>query len=76
MFVPVDVNRIYHSLNVLRVADSVLFLTSVNGIDVDLDHLMACIIAQGIPPNPVFSIVDLQSLPNKVCVFKMRFTLI
>ena len=66
MFIPADTNRIYHTLNVLRVADYVMFVSSVNGLDENVDHLMSCIIGQGIPPNPILSIVDLHTLPKKV----------
>lgn len=77
MFISADTNRIYHTLNVLRVADYVMFLSSVNGLDENVDHLMSCIIGQGIPPNPVLTIVDLHTLPKKVFnYFHFRIRLI
>lgn len=69
MFISADINRIYHTLNALKVADVVLFLASVNGLDENFDHIMACIIGQGIPPNPILAITDLELLPKKVCLF-------
>lgn len=65
MFIPGDMNRVYHTLNAVKVADTVLFLSSVEGLDENADHIMACIAAQGVP-NTVVSVVDLESLPKKV----------
>ena len=65
MFVPGDMNRVYHTLNAVKMADTVLFLASVEGLDENADHIMACISAQGVP-NSVVSVVDLESLPKKV----------
>ena len=53
-------------MNVIRVADSVLFLTSVSDSEIDIEHLMACIIGQGIPPNPTLTVVDLHRVAQKV----------
>lgn len=65
MFVPGDMNRVHHTLNAVKTADTVLFLASVEGLDENADHIMACISAQGIP-NSAVSVVDLESLPKKV----------
>lgn len=65
MFIPGDMNRVHHTLNAVRVADTVLFLASVEGLDENADHIMACIGAQGVPSS-IVSVVDLESLPKKV----------
>lgn len=66
MFIPADVNRIYYTLNVLRVADFVLFLSSVDDTHMDIDHLITCILGQGMPPHPAVGIVDLDEKSKKV----------
>ncbi len=68
MFVSADTNRIYHTLNTLKAADNVLFLTSVHGLNEDIDHIMSCVVGQGIPPNPIVAVTDLHTLPKKVCL--------
>lgn len=66
MFITADTNRIYHTLNAVSVADAVLFLTSVKGLDENVEHILACIIGQGIPTDPIVSIVDVHTIPKKV----------
>lgn len=69
-FVLADTSRIYHTLDLLKVADAVIFLTSVNGLSENGDIVMTCVMSQGLP-NTVLAVTDLQTAPLKVCTFIM-----
>lgn len=52
-------------LDALKVADAVLFLVSVAGIDSNSELLLTASLAQGLPSSAT-AVVDISTLPLKV----------
>ncbi|XP_050525222.1 pre-rRNA-processing protein TSR1 homolog [Daktulosphaira vitifoliae] len=64
-FVRPDCSSIFGLLDTLKVVDTILFIVSAeNGLDQDVDLLMTCILAQGLP-STVVAITDLDKIPLK-----------
>lgn len=65
-FVRPDCSSIFGLLDTLKVVDTILFIVSAeSGLDQDVDLLMTCILAQGLP-STVVAITDLDKIPLKV----------
>lgn len=66
-FVRPDCSSVLGLLDTLKVVDTILFMVSAEGgFDQDVDLLMTCILAQGLP-STVVAITDLEKIPLKVC---------
>lgn len=55
-------------LDVLKVAETVLFVVSTDGIDEDGELLLTAVLAQGLPTT-VVTLLDLDTVPQKVNLF-------
>jgi len=65
-FIRPDCSSILGLLDTLKVVDTILFMISADrGFDRDVDLLMTCILAQGLP-STVVAITDLDKIPLKV----------
>lgn len=65
-FIRPDCSSVIGLLDTLKVADTILFMVSAeSGFDRDVDLLMTCILAQGLP-STVVAITDLDKIPLKV----------
>lgn len=63
-----DSGNVLDVLDALKVADAVLFLVSVAGIDSDGELFLTASLAQGLP-STASAVVDISTLPMKVaCV--------
>lgn len=61
-----DSSSMLDVLDALKVADAVLFLVSVAGIDSNSELLLTSSLAQGLPSSAT-AVVDISTLPLKVC---------
>ncbi|KAL1139180.1 hypothetical protein AAG570_009239 [Ranatra chinensis] len=57
-------DNLFDTLDLLKVADTVIFLTSVNGLDEDAEIMLTTAISQGIPTT-VIVCIDLDTVPPK-----------
>lgn len=65
-FIRPDCSSVLGLLDTLKVVDTILFMVSAEGgFDQDVDLLMTCILAQGLP-STVVAITDLEKIPLKV----------
>lgn len=60
-----DSSNMLDVLDALKVADAVLFLVSVAGIDSNSELLLTASLAQGLPSSAT-AVVDISTLPLKV----------
>lgn len=68
-FIRPDCSSVLGLLDTLKVVDTILFMVSADGgFDRDVDLLMTCILAQGLP-STVVAITDLDKIPLKVSVY-------
>lgn len=68
-FIRPDCSSVLGLLDTLKVVDTILFMVSAEGgFDQDVDLLMTCILAQGLP-STVVAITDLEKIPLKVCSY-------
>lgn len=68
-FIRPDCSSVLGLLDTLKVVDTILFMVSAEvGFDQDVDLLMTCILAQGLP-STVVAITDLEKIPIKVCSY-------
>ncbi|XP_025411030.1 pre-rRNA-processing protein TSR1 homolog [Sipha flava] len=64
-FIRPDCSSVLGLLDTLKVVDTILFIVSADsGFDRDVDLLMTCILAQGLP-STVVAITDLDKIPLK-----------
>lgn len=67
-FVRPDCSSVLGLLDTLKVVDTILFMVSADaGFDQDVDLLMTCILAQGLP-STVVAVTDLEKIPLKVSI--------
>lgn len=68
-FIRPDCSSVLGLLDTLKVIDTILFIVSADGgFDHDVDLLMTCILAQGLP-STVVAITNLDKIPLKVCYY-------
>lgn len=58
-------DNLFDKLDLLKVATSVLLITSVDGMDDNADIILSSAISQGLPTTTVV-VSDLHTLPQKV----------
>lgn len=71
-FVECNNENLFDVLDILKVADTVLFVVSVEGIQSEGELLLTTTLAQGLPTT-VVTLVDLLNLPPKVRIKKLNF---